>query len=381
VTLVFAAAVVLASMAGAQPAAADGDRQTVKASLTTTLPNTASGNRLEIQWRNPADPSAKPPAIDTIVIQLPRGSRWDFSTLPQCKASDSEVMARGAAACPAASKVSTGHTVVDTGSPGVFPRFLNVTTTMFNNEGEMIGLGETEEIPFRTVVRTKMQGERATIPMPDNPGGPPDNRSSFKTLTAAAPPIVRGGRAYARTPPTCPASGSWTTRYTFIYHDGVQQTETTRAACRRSANPCLARRLSIRRRGIGPIRLGRTRAQLRALPVRPPRAGRARLSWCVERSRGRVRAVFGRRGRAVLALSSARGHGNRGVWAGRSARRLRSAYPDRRRLARGVLRAGPRSRMLIGVRAGRVTYVAVADRRLLGNRRALLRALRRAARA
>jgi hypothetical protein len=370
-------AALLASLSGAQPAAA-GDRQTVRASLTTQLPGTPTGNRLEVEWHNPADPKAKPPAIDTIVIQLPRGSRWDFSTLPQCKASDAELMARGRAACSEATRVSTGHALVDTGSPGIFPRFLNVNTVMFNNGGEMIGLGETVEMPFRTVVRTKMERERATIPMADNPGGPPDNRSSFKTMMAAAAPIVRGDRAYARTGP-CPASGVWTHHYTFIYHDGVRQTETTQWPCKRSANPCLARRLPIRRRGIGPIHLGRGRAQLLALPVRPPSSRGAVTRWCADRSRGGVRAVF-RNGRAALVLTSVRGHGNRGVWAGRSARRLATAYPRRRQLARGLFRAGPRSRMLIGTRAGKVRYVAIADRRLLADRSALIRSVRQARR-
>ena len=373
-------AALVASMASAQPVAADGDRQSVTASLTTSLPNTPTGNRLRVEWRDPADPNAKPPSIDTIIIQLQAGSRWDFSTVPQCKASDSELMARGTSACPADSKVSTGHTLVDTGSPGVFPRFLNVNTTMFNNEGEMIGVGDTVEVPFRTVVRTKMEGGRATIPIPDNPGGPPDNRSSFKTMTTVAPPIARGDRAMARTAPTCPATGFWTTHYTFIYHDGVRQTETTQWPCKRSANPCLAQRSPIGRAHIGRIRLGLTRTQLRALPVRSPRGSRTRLSWCVKGSRGRVRALFDGRGRAVLVLTTAHRHGNGGIRPGRSARELRSAYPRRHRLARGLFRAGPRSRTLIGVRAGRISYVAVARREILGNHRATIRSVRRARR-
>lgn len=371
----------VAPMVAAQPAAADGDRQTVRASLTTNLPDTPSGNRLDVEWHDPDDPNAKPPAIDTVVIDLPPGSRRDFSAVPQCKSSDVELMLRGTAACPADSVVSTGHTLVDTGSAGGFPRFLNVNTVMFNNEAEMIGLGETVEMPFRTVVRTKMEGERATLPMPDNPGAPPDGRSSFKRLTFVAPPIVRDGRALARTPPTCPASGLWTTHYTFIYHDGVRQTETTQWPCTSAATgrrPCLPDRLRVRSLGIGPVRLGRTRAALHALPIRPPRGNGARLSWCVDGGRGRVTALFDRRGRAVLALTTARRHGRRGVRPGRGARMVRAAYPNRQRLARGLIRASPRSRLLIGVRAGRVRFVAVAAQKLVPHRRALVRAVRRA---
>jgi hypothetical protein len=248
-------------LVAAAPASAAGDRQTVSLSLTTTVPGAPSGNRFSIQWRNPADPSAKPPAVDTMIFHLPRGTRYDFSVLPQCKASDAELMVRGTAGCPAQTWVSNGRVVTDTGSPGVFPRFINVRTTMFNNQDEMIGVGESEELPFRTVTRTKYQGERVTLDMPDNPGGPPDNRTAFKSLETVMSPIVRNGRSYARTPPTCPVSGFWTFRSEFIYHDGVRQIETTRAPCRRSANPCLANRSGISRRGIARIPLGRSRAQ------------------------------------------------------------------------------------------------------------------------
>src|SRR5919197_1087933 len=86
---------------GLAGSAAAADRQSVSASLTTSAPGTSTGSRLFMEWRNPADPSAKPYAVDTIVIQLAPGTHVDFSALPKCTASDAELMARGAAACPA----------------------------------------------------------------------------------------------------------------------------------------------------------------------------------------------------------------------------------------------------------------------------------------
>jgi hypothetical protein len=360
-------------------AAAAGDRQTVSASYSTTLPGAAVGNRLVIDWRNPADPAAKPYAVDTIVIQLPPGSRFDFSALPQCKASDAELLVQGAAGCPPESKVNSGEVLSDTGSPGGFPRFVHTRTVNFNNEGELVGIGDAQEVPFRSVLRSKIKGETITIPVPDNPGNPPpDNFTAFKRLFTDGPPIARGNRVYARTPPTCPAAGYWTTRYTFLYHDGVRQTETTRSPCRRSANPCLAARAPVGRRGIGRIRLGRRRPRLLSLPVRPPRSRGRSLSWCVRRSRGRVTAVFDRGGRVQLVTTTAGGHGNRGVHPGSAARRLASAYPRRRRLARGIYRATPRGRQVIGVRAGRIRFLGVAARRLLAEPQRLRAAIRRA---
>ena len=86
-------------------------------------------------------------------------------------------------------------------------------------------------------------------------------------------------------------------------------------------------------------------------------------------------AAFSRRGRVVVAITSAPSHGNRGVRPGVPARRLR-AYPRRVPLGRGLYRATPRSPRVIGVRGGRVRFVAVAARRLLRRPRALRRQLR-----
>ena len=148
------------------------------------------------------------------------------------------------------------------------------------------------------------------------------------------------------------------------------------ASLSESLGLCLARRSPIGPRNVGRVRIGYRRGQmLTRVKPQPVRQTRRSYRWCVKRSRGRVIAVFGRRGRARLVLTTALSHGNRGVRPGRSARKL-SAYPTRRRVMRGLYRATPRSPRLIGTRRGRVRFIAVVDRRLLRNRAALRRHLR-----
>jgi hypothetical protein len=53
-----------------------------------------------------------------------------------------------------------------------------------------------------------------------------------------------------------------------------------------------------------------------------------------------------------------------------------AAYPRRAALGRGIFRAGPGSPRLIGVRAGRVRFIAVARRGLIAKRAKLRRKLR-----
>jgi hypothetical protein len=146
---------------------------------------------------------------------------------------------------------------------------------------------------------------------------------------------------------------------------------------------CLARRSPVGPVGIGRIRLGRTREQLlRRVEPQPVDRGTHAYRWCVKGAPGRVIAVFGSaspRAKAVLAATTATTHGHRRVRPATSASRLRRAYPALRRIAPGLFRAGPSSRRLIGVRRGRVRFVAVASRRLPVRPGVLRRYLGRAA--
>jgi 3',5'-cyclic-AMP phosphodiesterase len=134
---------------------------------------------------------------------------------------------------------------------------------------------------------------------------------------------------------------------------------------------CLARRAPIGPRNIGRVRLGLTRrALLRRLPA-PRRRTKRSWRWCAKGGKGTVAAAFTKKGRVALVATTAPAHGNRRVHPGTRARALRRAYPRRRTLGRSLLRAGPNSPRLLGVRAGRVRYIAVAARRTIAQRRTL----------
>jgi hypothetical protein len=124
------------------------------------------------------------------------------------------------------------------------------------------------------------------------------------------------------------------------------------------------------------VRLGYTRRRLQQVRVRVVRKTRRSYRLCVKKSKGRVSAVFSPKGKVVLAVTTARGHGNRRLHPGISLRALRRAYPRRRGFGRGLYRANPRSPRVIGVRRGRVRFFAVADKRLLRKPRTLKKYLR-----
>ena len=144
---------------------------------------------------------------------------------------------------------------------------------------------------------------------------------------------------------------------------------------------CLRSRGRFTRRGIGRLRLGRTTGQVLRRGGQPrTRVGRA-WRYCANgkanrnRRKRRVMAVFTKAGKLGLIVSTVRDHKGRRVGTGAKARRVRRGT---KKLGPGLrvrrLRGG--TRLIYGVRRGRVRYVAVATRKVGGNRKRLRTHLR-----
>jgi hypothetical protein len=118
--------------------------------------------------------------------------------------------------------------------------------------------------------------------------------------------------------------------------------------------------------GEGPARLGRTPSQLRAAKVKPRSSANGVFRYCVDGTRGRVSAVVNK-GRVRLVTSTTPAD-----------RPSLTKFPRRKRLARGVFRAKPGARRVLGVRKGKVRYSGVADGPTMRNVRLLRALLRRA---
>ncbi|MDQ3933176.1 MAG: hypothetical protein M3340_00940 [Actinomycetota bacterium] len=215
--------------------AAERPRQTASLTYTTTIPGAPTGLTLEVKFQNPDDPALKPHSAATMVVHRAPGGVIDTTMPAQCRASNAELMARGPEACPPESKVGTAVIVSDTGSAGPFPRYSTTHVTDFNNQDEIVAVGENEDLPLRPVDRTRIEGNKTTTNFPTLPGQPPpDPYTAMKTIQLMFPPYIRDGRAYNRTPPTCPPVGYWTTRLEFTYRDGITETVESRSPCARA---------------------------------------------------------------------------------------------------------------------------------------------------
>jgi len=196
-------------------------------------PNHSSGTTVDIDYRNPLDPAAKPPAVRRVVLVTARGAHWDSAVPARCVASDAELVARGEAAGPAASSVGKGTITLDSGLAGAL-RFINARVTFFNNTGQLIYLTTVDGFGIRTVIRASVRGRRIVTDVPVLPGSPPDGGAVDVVHTRDPRVTVRRGRrqrAYFTTPARCPDTRRWTNRMTFTYADGTTQTTTSHTPC------------------------------------------------------------------------------------------------------------------------------------------------------
>ena len=248
--------------------AAPGHATEMSLRFASQQPGTSTAMTLHIRYTKAGDPKAKPSPIRDIRIDAPSGTTFHSLRIPACRASDSEVRARGTSACPENSRIGNGTVVVVTGFGKPFDPFAS-PTPVFNDGRGWLEISQTPTAPATiAVTRLRVTGSRIAGSVAPAPGGPPDNETAVSTADISFP----ASTGYITTPPTCPASGRWSTTGRFKFADGT-------LALARGYTPC-----------IPPARAGE-RLRLRATG----RRGRAGRRSCFS---GRVRATVTGPGRA-----------------------------------------------------------------------------------
>jgi hypothetical protein len=286
----------------------EGSRQTAALVFDEQRPAQSTGLSLAIDYANPDDPAAKPPAVQKVVVELPPGTVIDDTVPERCGASNQELMATGPGACPAASVVGSGEIDVDTGVEGP-ARVLQNDVTILNNEGELILLLESKtDPPRRLVARSVIEGETLTTEVAPTPGGPPDGfaaikRARLKLDARSTGEAANRPRSYVTTPATCPAGSAWTTKMTFTYRDGGYYSVANPSPCVASTPESPGERDAIapgiRLRGVPRARCTERRFTLRVrIADKGSGLRRARLSLDGRRVFATGKARFARRIRA-----------------------------------------------------------------------------------
>jgi hypothetical protein len=234
---VVSAGLIAAGVAAASAQAGVGARYAF--GLGTSAVSSPAGMTIVVEYRDPQNPDAKPPPLESLVLTMPRGLRFDTSAAPQCHATDAELRTKGRAACPEGSRVGAGTLTAVTGFPGMGPTDTDVT--VFNGGDELIELVTFKgtEIAAGSDRLSIAPGRLSAHPAPV-PGGPPDGRTTVKRIAIAIHRRVSGGRAFITTPSTCPTAAVWTSLATIRYEgygDAARLTAST---------PCTLRPAGIR---------------------------------------------------------------------------------------------------------------------------------------
>lgn len=211
---------------GPTATSADAGRQTATAAFTERTPGSSTGLDLRIDYLNPADPAAKPPAVRVVALTVARGSRIDTTAVPACAATDAELMLFGPSVC-ADSAVGSGELILDTGLPQP-ARFLDNEIALLNAPGELIFLFRQKLLGARLATHAPISGRTITSRAPALPGTPPDG-AAVDTVSET----LEGSAAYITTPRRCPRRRFWVNKWVFTYDDGATQTVRSHSACRR----------------------------------------------------------------------------------------------------------------------------------------------------
>jgi len=231
-----------------------GPHETIDNRLTTTQPNAPSGFAFDGTYHAAGNPRGNPPYMRRMIFYNRSGTRYDTSVPARCSASDVELEMRGAAACPAGSRIGGGM------STALFMgRFSStVQVDFFNNTNQQIILARS---PFvSTVARGRIFPDGSTefasptcFPYVPPAGCPVDTLLQMKS-SITVPPFTKTSngvtRSYLTTPRTCPATGRWNSPVRLWWADGTVDTVVIPQPCTRprESRKCVARRGSRKRR-------------------------------------------------------------------------------------------------------------------------------------
>jgi hypothetical protein len=202
---------------------------TFAGTYSAQTPSTSSGLDALATWSDPGEPGGKPKEVQKIKVIFNPGVKLDTRALPACNASAEDIAIRAARACPAKTKVGEVHGQgVYAGSTAPFKTY----ASLFNAKRQIIVVVTLDSAKGRllTDFRDDVGKESITVNLKIGKG------ISLVRFQAHVPPHVRKKkgkkrRVYFTTPPSCPASGAWTTTFVFSYRDGSSDEHSASSPC------------------------------------------------------------------------------------------------------------------------------------------------------
>lgn len=191
----------------------------------------STGIAFKVEFGDPDAANGLPAGLKDFKISMPKGAKIDPAGAPQCKASNADLMAKGAAACPASTRIGTGKATATDGNATV-----NVEGFVFNEK-----VGKKNSWLFLFLIN---DAYAAAFDAPVK-----GNTLSAKGLTGAVPGGLlvtkfagtigkhskgRGKKKHdlITAPTVCPKSKKWTNKATFTFLDGSKDNATSSSSCK-----------------------------------------------------------------------------------------------------------------------------------------------------
>jgi hypothetical protein len=220
-------AIPLAAGAGGVAIASPQFSSAVGVTFSSAVPGSPSGVDVIAAWSDPGGVNGVPKGVTKMEFVGSPGTRFDTSALPRCRASDEDIANLSIRACPRSSRIGSvkGQGLIVTGNP------FNTIATLFNGRRQIIVIVRlVDDGRLITYFRDDVRGGSVAVNL-KIPGG-----VALTRFEAHIPRHYRRykgkRRAYLRTPPTCPASGAWTTTTIFTYRDGSSQRLASNTPCK-----------------------------------------------------------------------------------------------------------------------------------------------------
>jgi hypothetical protein len=196
-------------------------------------PKTSTGIAFKVEFGDPAAANGVPSGLKDFKITMPKGAKIDPAGAAQCKTTDADLMSKGAAACPAATRIGTGKATATStdGSTNV-----DVAGYVFNAKSA----GKSSWLFLFLINNAYGASFYAPVKGPT---------LSAKGLTGAVPgdllvtkfagTIAKHSKGKGKkkhdlitTPSTCPKNKKWTNKATWVFVDGSKDTSTSTSACK-----------------------------------------------------------------------------------------------------------------------------------------------------
>jgi hypothetical protein len=231
--LVVLGALAVAAAVTATVAFASSQATTFSFKQSSHKAGTSTGIAFKVEFGDPDAANGVPSGLKDFKITMPKGAKIDPAGAAQCKTTDANLMSKGAAACPAATRIGTGKATA-TSTDG--STNLDVAGYVFNAKSA----GKSSWLFVFLINDAYAASFYAPVKGPT---------LSAKGLTGAVPgdllvtkfagTIAKHSKGKGKkkhnlitTPSSCPKNKKWTNKATWVFVDGSKDTSTSTSACK-----------------------------------------------------------------------------------------------------------------------------------------------------